>query len=46
MSAEEAALAYDEVALKRDKENAVLNFYNADGKSVGQHMKEECYSLM
>ncbi len=45
-TAEEAALAYDEVVLKKEKEGTYLNFYSETAKCVGLHMKEDNYGLM
>uniref|UniRef100_A0A7S0Z550 C2 domain-containing protein n=1 Tax=Hemiselmis tepida TaxID=464990 RepID=A0A7S0Z550_9CRYP len=43
-TAEEAASAYDDVASKRDREMASLNF-SGEGDYVGQHVKEEEFPL-
>jgi len=43
-TAEEAARAYDETALKKDNERAALNL-SSEYDYVGQHVKDELYTL-
>lgn len=43
-TAEEAARAYDETALKKDNERAALNL-SGEYDYVGQHVKDELYTL-